>query len=837
MRFINKTTVCVALGLILLYIVGKRRADDERPASKDAAPEYANLAEDAPVVSVTADAPPPVDVTDEVATRDDSAHDTQADTDVAEHPDLSVYKDAFEQEDTAIDEPPSTGDTQDTQADTDVVAQPDISLGEDAFEREDAVLDEPPPAGDTQDTNTDADVVAQPDLSLDDDEVGQEDAALDDDAVEQADDAIDEPTPASEVTPKPKSPSSPQRRRSAQPPPKRQRRPAARTQPKRRTRPRRHMGRRVRTGAYYPPLSPPTERASLRCRETGEGWEIYIALPQARAVVKVTHGGDELDYLQASSETELPLSQFTGDAIVHYHDDTADRITLLSATAGEPLLFKMQENWEGEGRLVSNPTVGHILAIVSLDYADEWDVDEPHEPEDCVDESFEARFLFLEGVAPGRPAPMVIKGTTLHDDVDADTEYHGKPYIGAPPELRVDPQITDARIVEETGVREDNKWGENFNPHRQSIASMLDGREGRFSIRTYHDGTSNEESKPFRYFPALRRITLNGEPHSPDIALLPDKRTGKHREIALRFEIDDGDALCPESVSHDEVRIADDGAVIIPPSPSIQAITCDFHNRASIAVAVPHVWWRLTDEDGATGDWCGETYEFSRSEFMNLTKARIEIRTPPAIKAVEIGFGDETLTEFKASQGAVEFGLMGFVYYKDVFDAPDKTLHLNIRVNGQTAPIARVLADVALDESAADKALLNLPDRHALSVPPHGQPTPNTARRFRGADVFRSDRRRRPHIPNKKSSAVSGVVILIDQGSYMLEITRKSGQHSLGILQLDEMTTMTEAERAEITVGQELLVCVIKEAPPGHGQSVLLSVDKLTDANYNADEE
>ena len=171
-----------------------------------------------------------------------------------------------------------------------------------------------------------------------------------------------------------------------------------------------------------------------------------------------------------------------------------------------------------------------------LDYdTSEWDDYESNQPEDCVDENFEARFLFLEGVALSRPAPMRIKSKTLYDD--AEVKDHGKLYVGAPPELRVDPQITDARIVEETGVRELNMWGENFNPDKQSIATALDGRrDGKFSIRTYHDGDL-QESKPFRYFPALKRITLNGERHSPNNALLPDKRAGEHREIALRTTV------------------------------------------------------------------------------------------------------------------------------------------------------------------------------------------------------------------------------------------------------------------------------------------------------------
>ena len=775
MRLIKTKTICAAaLGLLLLYIIRRRKTADERPVSDDeAASKYANAAEAAPVVSAP------------------SATHTPA---VA-----------------PVDIAPPADDSPDAQVDTGVEAQPDISVYENAFEQEDAAIDEPPPADDTHDT--------------------------------QADVAQSEPPPASEVPPK--SPVSPQRNPSAQSSPSRQRQPAAtRTQPKRQSRPaasvqstrqskpRRHMGRRVRTGKYYAPLSPPTERASLRCRETGDGWEIYLAIPQESAVVKVTHGGDEL---QVSSETELPLSQFAGDVIVHYQDNTA-MLTLFNAADGKPLFFKMRENWEGEGRLVNNPTQGYVVAIAPLDYADGWDTDEPHDPEECVDENFEARFLFLEGAAPGRPAPMRIKGKTLYDD--AEVKDHGKLYIGAPPELRVDPQITDARIVEETGVREYNDWGENFNPHRQSIASVMDGRDGRFSIRTYHDGDL-QESKPFRYFPALRRIAINGKQHSPGNALMPDTRAGTHREMALRFELDSGATLRPDSVSHDdEVHIDDDDVVIIPPSPSIQTITCDFPNRASIAVAVPRVWWRLIDEDGEPRNWGGETHEFSRNEFMNLTKSRVEIRTPPAIKAVEVGFSDDAMNERKASQGAVEFGLMVFADYKEVFDALDKTLHLNIRVNGQTAPILRVLADAAPDESAADKALLNLRDRYTARAMPSAAPrdrsTPSTDGWARGAHDVRLERMKRPDTL-KDGESVFGNVVQIAPGSHLvLEIAGKSSHSFHGILEWSEMKTMPKTERAEITIGQKLPVYVI-QAPPG--RRALLSVDKLTDASHNAGED
>ena len=289
MRLINTKTICAAaLGLLLLYIIRKRKVADGHPVSNDdAASAYANVAEAAPVVSTPPAAHAPADAPADAAPPAYDSPDTQADTGVAVQSDISLFKDAFEQADAAIDEPPPADSVHDTQADAASDESPPADSVHDT--QEDAAIDEPPPTDDTHDT--------------------------------QADAAQAEPPPASEVPPK--SPASPQRNPSAQPTLKRQRQPAAtRTQPKRQLRPatstqptrqshpRSSKGRRVRTGKYYPPLSPPTERASLRCRETGEGWEIFLALPQESAVMKVTHGGDEL---RVSSETELPLRQFAGE--------------------------------------------------------------------------------------------------------------------------------------------------------------------------------------------------------------------------------------------------------------------------------------------------------------------------------------------------------------------------------------------------------------------------------------------------------------------------------------------------------------------------------------------
>ena len=663
MRFIGKKSVCAAaLGLLLaFYFVRKRKAQIKRvdddvegvPQSHDAPNPNAIPAPNAPLVSDGSDAKTydAGAIDDDVPNEPTPAAPSSAAETPTERKDVPAAALTASPSSPTLAAPgaPPTDDGSDTDPDDDVSATPpDISVYEKAFDT--------PPSSD--EPSSDSEGISD--------------------------------TPPNAVKP----PKTRQTRQASQP---------GQSQTQRRqagTRPRMYRGRRIRTGAYYPPLSKPTEKASLRCRETAGAWEIFVALPEDREAVKASYVEDELD-LDILDDNEIRLSRYDGVVSVRYENGDDDLIQLADASMNRPLFFRMRRNWEGEGRLVNNPSAGYILAIAPQGYTGEWgDVEADIEPEDCVDPKFQARFLFLEGAPPGAITPMRLEGATLRDD--SDTAHHGELYIGAPPELSVDPQISVAVIAEETGVRAANKWVKGFQPHGQSLASVLDRREGRFSVRTYR-GTTSQESKPFRYFPSLSRITIDEQPHAAyaDTVAFPDKGDGTHRAIELRFVADNGDLLRPTeakatpagSDESADLQITDAGVVVAPPLPSIQAVECEFRNRASITLALPRVWWRKTDEDGDVGDWGGAVLSIPRSEF---AKTNLEIKTPLWVSSISMGFGDKddkTDSEFSAVQGKASVELIAFANAEKLEGTLEENLFLNIRINGQSAPIVRVLAD------------------------------------------------------------------------------------------------------------------------------------------------
>lgn len=667
MRFIGKKSVCgAALGLLLaFYLIRKRKAQGGHAADDNVSADYQST--DAPPVVAPESDTPSVSDSSDAGPNDASATNAA----VPNEPTPSAPPDGAETSTHRKDfsEAAHTASLSSTTLDTPAPGAP-------------PAVDSDARTNDSSDTEIDDVSAANPDISVYEKALDTQPSPSETPSDSDNEGMLD--TPPNAVKPR-KPRRTPQVSQSGQ------------AQTRRRqagTYPRMHRGRRVPTGAYYPRNSLPIEVAKLRCRETSDGWEMFVALPEGRQAVEAFHNKDELDL-----DDEIRLDRFDGAVFVRYEDDTVDRIQLADASMDSPLFFRMRRNWEGKGRLVGKPSAGYIVAIAPRDYVDEWDdVEAAIEPEDCVDRNFQARFLFLKGTPPGAITQMRLEGTTLCDD--SDIAHHGKLYIGAPPKLSVDPQIGAAVIVEETGVRADNKWVQDFQPHNQSIASALDGREGRFSVRTYQDGTRHE-TRTFRYFPSLRHITIDGNPHTENIAAFPDKGDGTHRAIELQFVSNGGGLLRPTSATATsagvdepgELQIAGAGIVTVPPLPSIQAVKCEFPNRASIALAMPRVWWRKTDENGAGGDWSGALFSIPRNEFASLLKTRLEIKMPPWVRTVFMGFGDKTDSEVPAIQGKASVELIAFANVEELEGTLEEDLFLNIRINGQSAPIVRVLAD------------------------------------------------------------------------------------------------------------------------------------------------
>ena len=171
----------------------------------------------------------------------------------------------------------------------------------------------------------------------------------------------------------------------------------------------------------------------------------------------------------------------------------------------------------------------------------------PVEADGCADPAFRAHYFHRdatpsdEGVDGFREwndssvaAGIELTGRRIHDDSD-----EGELFVCDPPGLKSSLDIEWARVGEEAT----NGWGKNFQPHRQSLPEVLDGREGRFFLRVYDSDVIMLDSVAFRHLPNLRQIHVNGAEYAQDTVLVPTS-TG-YPLTAVRFVGADGSTLSP----------------------------------------------------------------------------------------------------------------------------------------------------------------------------------------------------------------------------------------------------------------------------------------------------
>ena len=438
--------------------------------------------------------------------------------------------------------------------------------------------------------------------------------------------------------------------------------------------PTQHPGRRAQTGEYYSSARDILPKASLRCRDDDGEWMLYLEMPEKREVVGIRHNDEKLVHCK-----EIEIQRFTGQVVVDYKDGGQDKLDLYEST---PLYFRTDDAWERDGTLVRNHSKGFFIAIAPVDMDDEFGDCEEHEPEECVDPDFNAHFLAIDADTsfyhPGQ-YQMKLDGDVIYDLADSDE--HGELYIGTPPNMSVSEMVAKARIVEETGNVQENRWGKNFDPHSQTIASVLNGLDGRFTVRTYLKGSRRRhESRSFRYFKHLRRIALDGEAYDHEMILTPDENNG-YFDAQLKFEGSNG-LIEPVSVDSPLVSISDDGLVTVPADPSIKSVVCEFANCAVIKVEIPRVWWRLIAGE-EFGDW-NDIRPISRADYRRIAgeDARIEILLPRSVNAILVGFGETQEYRTRKVQDSATIHLRDFVDDAAIEGIiPGSRVHLSVHVN------------------------------------------------------------------------------------------------------------------------------------------------------------
>lgn len=348
--------------------------------------------------------------------------------------------------------------------------------------------------------------------------------------------------------------------------------------------------------------------------------------------------------LETVDRREWRVSMFAGRISVSFGNGDSIDVPLFDQKS--PLIFKLGNDWTGDGRRVRAMTKGHFILVVPRDSVREGH--EPVAPEACSDSGFMAHFFFRDRSESNEETsgfsrheiPMET-GFELQGKRAFDDSEEGELFVGEPPKLKAPPGVVWARVGEE---RKDGWCGVNFKPAETELADVLAGRQGRFFLRVYGEA-GLMDSDQFRYLRDLRELLVNEEPYTPQTLLVPPP-TG-HPPTEVRFGGADGSVLAPILRSPAAHAEEVDGVVAVKPDPGGDDFTCALKaggGRVDIVLRLPRVWWRLEqDADEAEGEWRDSEITLARQDFREAAErnAVIRLRVPKRVKPVRVGFGDD----------------------------------------------------------------------------------------------------------------------------------------------------------------------------------------------------
>ena len=468
------------------------------------------------------------------------------------------------------------------------------------------------------------------------------------------------------------------------------------------------------------PVSPKPE---LVCRElrSDQQWEIVLSVPSGCDVVGVRQNETVLS--RQSSDYRLP--SYAGNVSILYADDTSDTLELF---LDKPLIFKLRKDWEGIGRKIKGITQGEFILIVPRDWTRK--VAPPIAPAGCSDDSFRAHYFsvsnageqisvdgFEEYPVSNTNSWFKIQGTRVLDDSD-----EGELFVGTPPNIRVEPGIGVVRVGEEA----ERGWpGEHFNPLENTLAEILNGRQGRFYVRVYQpDATAMTDGGVFRYFSDLTAIHLNGNPYDGDVILAP--QSSGHEPATLRFVDAKGRTLRPNAASENpHSTTSADGGVSIAGHPdgdeSAWTLQSD-QGTIDVVIRLPRVWWRIVHRGDDLADWLDEPLTMTRSEFRDFQDAVLNIRLPSHQKRISAGFGETLNQVFPAEKSDdgwryVDVPLNDFIDYDEIDQFPYEPAAFKFRCDETVLTPIRLLTDPApeITSFAADRQSIIVGEHTQLS--------------------------------------------------------------------------------------------------------------------------
>lgn len=442
-----------------------------------------------------------------------------------------------------------------------------------------------------------------------------------------------------------------------------------------------------------------TPRPELICSKAPGSWqwEVVLYVPTECNIADVRHAGTSL--LAEHGKYRLP--SYSGSLVVRYKDESEDVLSLYN---GKPLIFKMRNNWSGQGRRIDGITRGYFIIIAPSEWTRTGDV--PVESTECTDTKFRAHYFtsthgdttHSEGGFEECEITLTKSGFRLTGSRVFDDSEEGELFVGSPPNLEPASGVIWARVGEE---REDG-WGKNFKPADQSLGNVMNGIQGRFFLRVYDDESKLVDSGQFRYCEVLKSVLLNDTPHSPSRLMVPS--FNGYSSAKLRFVGKNGTTIRPKLTHQNSlVTVESDGVVTIVPNPRADEVTCSLENEGysvDIMVKLPRVWWRLDRDNDDSNDlnvWHDTPLIMTREEFFDYAKlgAKILLRLPSRVRSIRVGFEDELDRKYsreKIFDGTI-LPLEHFVDYSEIDDWLNDDTNFNFNCEESIVSLIQVTAD------------------------------------------------------------------------------------------------------------------------------------------------
>lgn len=433
-------------------------------------------------------------------------------------------------------------------------------------------------------------------------------------------------------------------------------------------------------------------RPELLCYQKQGKWEVVLSVDEQSTIKAVYWQDNRLGV--PNNERHILIPSLKGRLVIEYQDGEKQDVTLFK---DNPLIFKLRKDRVG-GRKIAAITSGYFIVFAPK----EWDRTGhvPVEPAGCGDKAFRAHFFYLEAQSPGGHIGgfrewgdfRAANGIKLSGQPVFDDSEEGNLFVQSAPELIATQDIVWARV----GKEAESGWkGQNFEPAKQRLSEILDGREGRFFLRIYDSSVNLLDSTTFRFVRGLKQICVNGEPYTKDTILLPDLNGHPYTEVHF---VGADDSSSPQITLCEGIHATVKSSILaVDRSPEANRVLCTLgsrNNGVKIELDLPRTWWKMVSSGRTQCEWRDTPFKMTRQEFQKHAYDGAEIKLlQTRLDSIRVGFDDELDQEFRHSKGEFTIPLSDFAYHVQIDQILRVDAQFKVELGGKALKLIVISAD------------------------------------------------------------------------------------------------------------------------------------------------